>query len=58
MIHIIMMYFLIKKFKNIVCINVLNVVSKKIRIEIIQNIQELLEDDGISYFMCTTKYSY
>ena len=38
-----------KKFKNIVCINVLNVVSKKIRIEIIQNIQELLEDDGISY---------
>ena len=38
-----------KKFKNIVCINVLNVVSKKIRIEIISNIQELLEDSGVAY---------
>ena len=38
-----------KKFKNIVCINVLNVVSKKIRNEIISNIQELLEDSGVAY---------
>ena len=38
-----------KKFKNIVCINVLNVVSKKIRKEIISNIQDLLIDDGIAY---------
>jgi len=38
-----------KKFKNIVCINVLNVVSSKIRKEIISNIQSLLEEDGISY---------
>ena len=38
-----------KKFQNIVCINVLNVVSKKIRLEIITNIQELLNDTGIAY---------
>jgi len=38
-----------KKFKNVICINVLNVVSKKIRKEIIQNMQELLEEDGIGY---------
>ena len=39
----------IMDFKNIVCINVLNVVSKKIRNEIISNIQELLEDSGVAY---------
>ena len=38
-----------KKFKNIVCINVLNVVSSRIREEIINNIKELLEDNGIAY---------
>ena len=38
-----------KKFQNIVCINVLNVVSKKIRLEIITNIQELLNDTGVAY---------
>ena len=38
-----------KNFINIICINVLNVVSKKIRNEIISNIQELLNDDGIAY---------
>tara|TARA_A100001015_G_C15023246_1_gene729107 strand:- start:1877 stop:2362 length:486 start_codon:yes stop_codon:yes gene_type:complete len=38
-----------KKFYNIVCINVLNVVSKRIRKEIITNIQELLTEDGIAY---------
>lgn len=38
-----------KKYNNIVCINVLNVVSKKIRKEIITNIQELLVKDGIAY---------
>ena len=38
-----------KKFQNIVCINVLNVVSSKIRKEIISNIQSLLEEDGIGY---------
>ena len=37
------------KFQNIVCINVLNVVSKKIRQEIITNIKELLNDNGIAY---------
>lgn len=37
------------KFQNIVCINVLNVVSKKIRLEIITNIKELLNDNGIAY---------
>jgi hypothetical protein len=40
-----------KKFKNIVCINVLNVVSSRIRKEIIENIQELLEDDGKAYLI-------
>lgn len=40
-----------KKYKNIVCINVLNVVSSKIRKEIIQNINELLENDGIAYLV-------
>ena len=40
-----------KKFKNIVCINVLNVVSSKIRKEIIENIQELLENDGTAYLI-------
>lgn len=38
-----------KLYTNIVCINVLNVVSSKIRKEIITNIQSLLEDGGISY---------
>ena len=38
-----------KKFQNIVCINVLNVVSSKIRKEIIENIQSLLKDNGIAY---------
>lgn len=38
-----------KQFSNIVCINVLNVVSKKIRKEIITNIQELLSENGIAY---------
>ena len=38
-----------KKFKNIVCVNVLNVVSSKIRKEIITNIQNLLENDGVAY---------
>lgn len=38
-----------KQFQNIVCINVLNVVSKRIRNEIIKNIQELLNDDGKAY---------
>ena len=42
----------IRKFKNIVCINVLNVVSSKIREEIITNIQELLEPNGIAYLVC------
>lgn len=39
------------KFKNIVCINVLNVVSKKIRNEIITNIQDLLTEDGKAYLV-------
>ena len=38
-----------KNYQNIVCINVLNVVSSKIREEIIKNIQELLNDDGKAY---------
>ena len=38
-----------KQFQNIVCINVLNVVSKRIRNEIIKNIQELLNEDGKAY---------
>ena len=38
-----------KKFKNIVCINVLNVVSSRIREEIINNIKDLLEDNGVAY---------
>ena len=38
-----------RNFSNIVCINVLNVVSKRIRKEIISNIQELLTEDGIAY---------
>lgn len=38
-----------KKFSNVVCINVLNVVSSKIRSEIITNIQSLLKDDGVAY---------
>ena len=42
----------IRKFKNIVCINVLNVVSSKIREEIITNIQELLKPNGIAYLVC------
>lgn len=41
--------FPIKKFTNIVCINVLNVVSSKIREEIITNIKDLLEDNGVAY---------
>lgn len=41
-----------KNFKNIVCINVLNVVSSKIRKEIITNIQNLLENDGTAYLCC------
>jgi len=40
------------QFKNIVCINVLNVVSSKIRTEIIGNIQELLKPDGTAYLVC------
>jgi hypothetical protein len=42
----------IKKYENIVCINVLNVVSSKIRKEIITNMQELLEPNGIGYLVC------
>lgn len=38
-----------KNYQNIVCINVLNVVSSRIREEIIKNIQELLNDDGKAY---------
>ena len=41
----------IKKYENIVCINVLNVVSSKIRKEIITNMQELLEPNGIGYLV-------
>jgi hypothetical protein len=41
----------IKKYTNIVCINVLNVVSSKIRKEIITNIQELLEPSGTAYLV-------
>lgn len=40
-----------KKYDNIVCINVLNVVSSKIRKEIINNIQNLLNDNGIAYLV-------
>lgn len=40
-----------QKFNNIVCINVINVVSSKIRKEIIENIQELLEDNGKAYLV-------
>ena len=42
-------YYPDKKYSNIVCINVLNVVSKKIRKEIITNIQDLLKEDGKAY---------
>ena len=38
-----------KNYQNIVCINVLNVVSSRIREEIIKNIQELFNDDGKAY---------
>ena len=41
-----------KNYKSIVCINVLNVVSSKIRKEIITNIQSLLENDGTAYLCC------
>jgi hypothetical protein len=41
-----------KQFQNLVCINVLNVVSSKIRDEIITNIQELLNAEGIAYLVC------
>tara|TARA_B100001093_G_C26854035_1_gene1026552 strand:- start:4068 stop:4550 length:483 start_codon:yes stop_codon:yes gene_type:complete len=40
-----------KKFDTIVCINVLNVVSSKIRKEIINNIKDLLKDDGCAYLI-------
>ena len=40
-----------KKYDNIVCINVINVVSSKIRIEIINNIKELLNDNGKAYLV-------
>ena len=38
------------KYDTIVCTNVLSAVSSKIRKEIIENIKELLSDDGNAYF--------
>ena len=38
-------------FDTIVCTNVLSAVSSKIRKEIIENIQELLEDYGLAYLI-------
>lgn len=38
-----------EKYDTIVCMNVLNVVSSKIRKEVTDNVQELLNDDGIGY---------
>jgi hypothetical protein len=37
-------------FDTIVCTNVLSAVSSKIRIEIIENIRDLLKEDGCAYF--------
>jgi 2-polyprenyl-3-methyl-5-hydroxy-6-metoxy-1,4-benzoquinol methylase len=37
-------------YDTIVCTNVLSAVSSKIRSGIIENIRELLKDDGIAYF--------
>ena len=44
-------YYPNKKYDNIVCINVLNVVSSKIRKEVINNIQDLLNNNGIAYLV-------
>ena len=38
------------KFDTIVCTNVLSAVSSKIRHQIIENIRELLNEDGFAYF--------
>ena len=38
-------------YDNIVCINVINVVSSKIRLAIINNIKELLKPNGIAYLV-------